>query len=97
MRIKYPFKYTQDFYYNFKRIAKKDRRLIISIEKVLKTLSIEPFSKSLRTHYVEVSSLGKVYSSRVNGDIRILWIIDNQGTILILRVGSHSGSSKVYR
>lgn len=96
-RIKYSFKYTQNFYREYKRIAKKDRGLVLSVEVTLKKLSVDPFSKSLRTHYVQVPFLHKVFNSRVNGDIRILWVIDAEGTIILQRIGSHSGSSKVYR
>ncbi len=96
-KIKYSFKYTQNFYREYRRIAKKDRGLIVRVEGVLKKISIDPFSKSLKTHSVEISSLGRVYSSRVNSDIRILWVIDTEGAIILERIGGHSGSSKVYR
>ena len=97
MRIKYSLKYTQNFYRQYKRIAKKNKDLIISVEKVLKKLSVDPFLRSLRTHCVEISSLHRVYSSSVNKDIRILWIIDRDGVIILQRIGGHSGSSKVYK
>lgn len=97
MKNKYSFKYSQNFYHSYKRMTKKDKGLATSVEKVLKKLSLDPFSKSLKTHYVDVSSLGKVYSSRVNKDIRILWRFYDDFTILLHRIGGHSGSSKVYR
>lgn len=97
MGIRYSLRYTQNFYHSYKRIAKKDKSLVISVEKVLKKLAVDPFSKSLKTHSVEISSLGRVYSSRVNKDIRILWIFDDDFNILLNRMGGHSGSSKVYK
>ena len=41
---------------------------------------------------------GKVYSSFISGDIRIIWEFSNGSLhILVLNIGGHSGTNNVYR
>jgi len=42
-------------------------------------------------------SLGKVYSSRVTGDIRILWEFVNEKEVSFANTGRHSGFSSIYK
>jgi mRNA-degrading endonuclease YafQ of YafQ-DinJ toxin-antitoxin module len=71
----------------------------LKIVKVLQELSIDPFNVKLRTHKVESRLYGYVYSSRVSGDLRILWIFEDENDliVLLLSVGGHSGKHKVYK
>ena len=64
---------------------------------VIDRLSYNPFYPSLKTHSVDIASLGKVYSSRVTGDIRIVWAFKEDLIIVLYRVGGHSGGSNVYK
>lgn len=80
-----------------RRIAKKDRLLEQKIIGVTKKLAKDPLNKKLGGHVVVTSLYGRAYSSRVNGDVRILWIRVGERELLLLRVGGHSGSSKVYK
>ncbi len=87
-----------------KKFAKKQKKLIYEnqclkprIQKTLLALCIDPFYKSLRTHKIQIAD-GYVYSSRVTGDIRIIWEFENSElSILLLDIGGHEGSKGVYK
>lgn len=68
------------------------------IEQVFFILSASPFNVILRTHKVQSRRNGIAYSSSVTGNIRIIWNIDKtNSTIILLDIGTHSGSHKVYK
>ena len=96
-RANYFLHYTSEYERDFKKIVRKDKLLASRIINVSEKLIVNPFSVSLRTHIVRISSLGRVYSSKVSGDIRILWTLEEENIILLHRIGGHSGSSKVYK
>lgn len=81
------------------RIVRANPILANKIRNVLKTLTIDPFYKGLKTHKVESKLFGRRYSSRVSGDIRIIWDFDaaKRKIILLLTIGGHSGKHQVYR
>ncbi len=58
---------------------------------------LDPYYPSLKTHKVDITNFGVVYSSRVTGDIRIVWKYLNRDTIVILTTGGHDGKSSVYK
>lgn len=91
-----PSKYFEKKYL---KLAKNNRVLVKKIRNVVKTLKIDPFSPQLKTHKVDAKIGNNVCSSRVSGDIRIIWKFDenNEIVILLLDVGGHSGKNKVYR
>lgn len=61
------------------------------------TLLNDQFSPSLRTHKVVSKDFGMAFSSRVTGDIRVIWnYYEDQVIILIYTIGSHSGKRSVY-
>lgn len=64
---------------------------------IIGALRENPFNSRLYAHFVRISSLGKVYSSRVTGDIRVLWFFKDNGVIVLYRIGGHSGGSKGYK
>jgi mRNA-degrading endonuclease YafQ of YafQ-DinJ toxin-antitoxin module len=69
------------------------KRFQLAFEKLID----DQFSPTLRTHKVISKSFGTVYSSRVTGDIRIIWNYhQDQIVILVYMVGSHSGKKAVY-
>jgi mRNA-degrading endonuclease YafQ of YafQ-DinJ toxin-antitoxin module len=96
-RANFMLHHTSRYERDFKKIAKKDKLLASKVRDVSEKLSVNPFSIGLRTHIVRISSLGRVYSSKVSGDIRILWTLEEEGIILLHRVGGHSGGSNVYK
>ena len=81
------------------RFVKTDRILKKRLMTALKKLSLDPAHPSLKSHKVNTSKYGVQWSSRVTGDIRIIW---KYGTserliIILLDIGGHSGSRKVYK
>ena len=67
--------------------------------KTLQLLRQNPHYPSLRSHRVNTRFLGEHWSSRVTGDIRIIWDFENGNhlVILLLDIGGHSGTHKVYK
>lgn len=81
-----------------KKIVGKNKLLGELILNKLNELSLNPNNPKLRTHTVDAMFFGTCNSSRINGDLRIIWRYDsNRFTILnILNIGGHSGTHKVY-
>ncbi len=88
---------TNEFERELSKILRNRMELAKRVGIVIKRIKEDPFAVSLRTHSVKVPSFGRVYSSRVNGDYRIIWTLEEEDIILLRRIGGHSGSSKVYR
>ncbi len=81
----------------FMNLVRKNITLKSKVIKVFKTISADPFHPSLRTHKVQTRSYGLGYSSRVTGDLRIIWnFTPNELVIIALTIGSHTGRKKVY-
>lgn len=83
----------------YKKIIKHNEILRSKVEKTFLLLKENPLHTSLRTRKVSTPSHGVRYSSRVTGDIRIIWDYDSSDelVILLLDIGGHSGSRKVYK
>lgn len=97
MSKEYILKSVSRFKRDFKGISKKDKKTTKRVIDCIEALKENPFNPKLDTHSVRISSLGKVYSSRVTGDIRIVWFFKSKGVIVLYRIGGHSGGSKVYK
>lgn len=81
----------------YKKLTKNNKSLKRRIRAVTKNITDDPFSPNLKTHKVNTSKFGLVYSSRVTGDVRIIWkFIDNRAVILFVSVGGHEGKRSVY-
>ena len=79
---------------SFTRDVKKFKRqksIIKQLRQVLEKMIEDPFENSLRTHQVNIPFIGKVWSSRVTGDLRIIWEFDskNKLVIIIIRFQGH--------
>lgn len=82
--------YTPNFKKKFKKIFKNNKRLVKSFSKTIEILSKDPFYSSLKTHKVANTLFGIAYSSRITGDLRLLWnFTDKEEVILLLTVGNH--------
>ena len=81
---------TKSFERDLKKLSKTGV-VSIKIAKILKTMRVNPFDLSLRTHQVNTPSQGKVWSSRVTGDLRLIWEFDEnmEMTIIALRLQGH--------
>ena len=96
-KTKYNLSYSSRFDRDYRKLVKGNNRLEKRIVKTLKQLSIDPFYLGLRTHIVDLSGMGKLYSSHVTGDLRVLWSFKDSELVFLYRIGGHSGSSNIYK
>lgn len=87
----------------FQRKAKKLLKKNISFRKklniVIEVLQKALFSPVLQTHKViDIDGL-PAFSSRIAGDIRIIWDFNDEevNVIDLIDIGGHSGKKKVYK
>jgi len=98
MSNKYHLEFTKKAAKKYKKLTTKNIRLQEKIQEILKVLVNDPFHSKLKTHKVQITNYGIVYSSRITQDIRIIWDIENDKvTIILLDIGGHSGSKGVYK
>jgi mRNA-degrading endonuclease YafQ of YafQ-DinJ toxin-antitoxin module len=96
-KSKYSIQATTRFQREYKKIVKGNREVEERFLSIIERLSVNPFGRGLRTHTVNISGFGRVYSSRVTGDIRIIWNFKDDTIIILHRIGGHSGSSNIYK
>jgi mRNA-degrading endonuclease YafQ of YafQ-DinJ toxin-antitoxin module len=89
--------YSRRFFRKYDKLVGRNSQLEKEYAKCLTHLVQDPFYPGLKTHRVNITNLGLVYSSRVTGDIRILWKFLGRDTILILTTGGHEGKTSVYK
>jgi mRNA-degrading endonuclease RelE of RelBE toxin-antitoxin system len=99
MTSNYEIEFTKFAAKKYAKLCKNNKALQKQISKAFENLSVNPFFPSLNTHIVNIASYdGKVYSSFISGDIRIIWKFSNGSLhILVLNIGGHSGTNNVYR
>ena len=96
----YSLRPTSPFVKRYKKLIKHDKLLGNKIGDIFLTLRENPHHPSLKSHKVNTPDYGLRWSSRVTGDIRIIWDYDSSSTvfiIILLDIGGHSGSQKVYK
>lgn len=81
--------YSKSFKKQYKKLIKNNPQMEKRIDTALMKLSQNPEQISHK--------VGNFWSSRVTGDIRIIWEY-KQGelTLLLLKIGGHSGKNSVY-
>ncbi len=89
----------KDFLKKAKKFIKKNQRHREKLDKTISLLIENPFNLSLQTHRVQHRFAGKAFSSRLTGNIRIIWDFtkDDKNKILLIDLGGHSGKNKVCR
>lgn len=94
----YNLKFEKDFNKVFSKNFKQNIVLLKALEKNINTIKTDPFYPSLRTHKVDVINKKEVFSSRITGDWRLIWVFDKSNilTIICLRLGTHGGGNQVY-
>lgn len=99
MNSKYSLSFSAKFARRFDKLVKRNKSLRAQVVDTLALLRISPFCDRLGTHKVHSKLHGKVYSSSVNGDVRILWDFNQKipRILDIMDLGGHSGSQKVYK
>jgi len=87
---KYKFVPTKAFERQYKSF-RKDPQTQRKIDKTVISLIQDPHHHTLKTHQVNIPIIGKCWSSRVTGDLRILWTFGRKDNLIIigLRVGKH--------
>jgi mRNA-degrading endonuclease YafQ of YafQ-DinJ toxin-antitoxin module len=94
----YKIETTSIFDKGYSKLIMNNKLLEKKILKTIEKLKEEPSYPGLKTHVVNLPSWGKVCSSWVTGDIRIIWKeIDCELILLLLDIGGHSGGAKVYK
>ncbi len=90
--IKYQLRVSSKFERALRKYSKKDKQLQKKIIETLNIMSRDPFNRILRTHKVINQKFLHAWSSRVTGDIRIIWDFDKDenAVILLLEVGGHN-------
>ncbi len=91
--------FTKNFDQAYHFVTKENKELAKKVRKALHLLEQNPFYPSLKTHKANTKNYGEKWSSWATGDIRIIWDYDTQDrlVILLLDLGKHSGSRKVYK
>ena len=85
----YGVEYSDSFKKQYRKLIKNNSELEKRIDSTLMKLSSNPERVSHK--------VGTVWSARVSGDIRILWEYkSDEIVLLLLKIGGHSGSNKVY-
>ncbi len=88
---------TEAFRRKYAKLILNNSLMKIRIDKAVMELSINPKQRSLKTHKVTLPRLGEVYSSRVTGDVRIIWeYASGKAILMLIDIGGHSGSKSVY-
>jgi len=81
---------TKLFDKKYSKLIKKNQSLEKKFLKFVDLLAIDPKYPSLKSHQVESSIYGKVWSSWVHDDLRVLWKYEGeQVVLLLLNIGSH--------
>lgn len=83
--------YTKTFIKDLKRLKYKDKITAERVNNTLKKLISDPTHPGLKSHTVGENEHGNIWSSRVTGDIRVLWPYSSEQTlvIILLKVGGH--------
>ncbi len=75
---------------SYKILTRKSKSHRKRVEKTLNLLGTDPYHIGLNTHKVLTKKFGTAYSSRVTGDIRIIWkFSDKKLIILLLTIQGH--------
>ena len=90
---------SNQFKYIFKKLIKNNILLDKKIIFIIYLISINPKDKGLKSHKINSFKGKTAWSSRVNGDLRIIWNYGKENTteIHLLKIGGHSGKDKVYK
>lgn len=97
--MSYILRFTKAYENKYQKITKRDIKLKNKIIKVHQLLSLDPHNPVLQSHKVNAVNYGLSWSSRISGDIRVVWKYDSSKNlvILVLMLGFHSGNDKVYQ
>lgn len=88
---------TPFFKRKYRKLTTKNSILKEKIVATLKYLQVNPFLLNLQTHKVNSRIKSGVFSSRVTGDIRIIWEFSQEDiqVLDLLDIGGHDGGGGV--
>lgn len=91
--------FTKNFDETYTSVIKNNKEIEKKVRKALHFLAQDPFYPSLKTHKASTINYGEKWSSWATGDVRIIWDYDNENrlVIILLDIGKHSGTHKVYK
>jgi len=91
--------FTVTFSSHREKVVGTNKVLNKQLKTTLQKLALNPKHPSLHSHKVDTLTYGSRWSSSVTGDIRIIWDYDSENRliILLLDIGGHSGTHKVYK
>lgn len=89
---------SKSFLKKLRKLIQKDKSIEVKIEKTLDSLAINPESTNLRSHKVITKNGITAFSSRITGDLRVIWDCSNNEihVLDLLDIGGHSGNNSVY-
>ena len=89
--MEFNLRFSDNFLKQYNSLTKKDPLLKQKVKKLLKIIQVNPYYPGLHTHKVNNPTWGEVLSSRVTGDIRLIWTFDNNKrlTLIVLEIGRH--------
>lgn len=81
------------------KLVGNDEQLKKRLKTALQKLAMNPTHPSLKSHKVNTKDYGIQWSSWVTGDMRVIWdyVTSERLVILLLDIGGHSGTHKVYK
>ena len=90
---------TEPFKNSQAKVVGNDEQLKKRLKTTLQKLAMNPIHPSLKSHKVNTPNHGERWSSWITGDIRVIWDYDKKERLLILLldIGGHSGTHKVYK
>lgn len=91
---------TKVFDRDYQSLVKGNKDIEKRILKTLEFLIKNPFYPSLKSHKVNTRNYGVKWSSRITGDLRLIWDFVNENeepTIIVLTISQHSGSRREYQ
>lgn len=91
--------FTKNFNETYTLVTKNNKEVEKKIRKALHFLEQDPFYPSLKTHKANTKNYGEKWSSWATEDIRIIWDYDSENrlVIILLDLGKHSGTHKIYQ
>lgn len=95
----YKLRFLQAFDAKYIKLLQKDKSTGKRIDKTLNLLMVDPNYPSLKSHKANTTNYGVRWSSKITGDVRIIWDYDETepNVINLLGLGGHSGKKKVYK
>lgn len=82
--------FGKDFEKKYTKLVKKNKSLKKRIDKAVSLLAQNPKYPSLRSHIIQDTKYGQVWSSWAAPDLRIFWnYLDKEIIILLLDIDDH--------